>query len=192
MFFDKLYLAAALALGASALPQGLQSTTTSSATPSSSSSTSSATPSSSAGGGGITIVNNLNTTVNLWSTSSTSGSGDKQSLTAGGGSSTETWQTTSDGSGISIKLSTSEDQSSVLQFEYTNTDDGLFWDLSSIDLDKDSAFVKGGFSATSDDGSCAAVSCDAGDADCAASYQKPDDVNTHSCSSGAAITLTLG
>ncbi|KAL3492146.1 hypothetical protein BJX62DRAFT_203605 [Aspergillus germanicus] len=196
MFFDKLYLAAALALGASALPQGLQSTTTNSATPSSSSSssTSSATPSSSAGagGGGITIVNNLDTSVNLWSTSSTAGSGDKQSLTAGGGSSTESWQTTSDGSGISIKLSTSEDQSSVLQFEYTNTDDGLFWDLSSIDLDKDSAFVKGGFSATSDDGSCAAVTCDAGDADCAASYQKPDDVDTHSCSSGAAITLTLG
>ncbi|CEL03836.1 hypothetical protein BJX68DRAFT_261735 [Aspergillus pseudodeflectus] len=186
MIFAKLSLAAALALGASALPQGSQSTTTSSATPSSSS-----TPTPSGGGGGITIVNNLNTTVHLWSTSSTSGSNDMKSLTAGGGSSTETWQTTSDG-GFSIKMSTTQDQSSVLQFEYTNSGDELYWDLSSIDLDKDSAFVKGGFSATADDDSCAALTCAAGDADCAASYQKPDDKNTHSCSSTAAITLTLG
>ncbi|KAL2839089.1 hypothetical protein BJY01DRAFT_219409 [Aspergillus pseudoustus] len=193
MMFSTLPLVATFALAASALPQGTSSSTSTST--GTSTGTSSATPSSSSGStssGGVNIINNLNTTVYAVSTASTTGSGGTETLSSGGGSYSENWQTTSDGSGISIKLSTSEDESSVLQFEYTNDGSTLYWDLSSIDLDESSAFVKAGFSASGDSGCSASVNCAAGDADCAESYQNPDDVNTNSCDSSAQITLTLG
>ncbi|RAL15207.1 uncharacterized protein BO97DRAFT_403774 [Aspergillus homomorphus CBS 101889] len=188
MFFSKLSLAAAttLALTASALPA--PSTSTSSAAASSSSASASG---SSSGGGSVSIVNNLDSTVYLWSTATDTGSSDMHSLASGGGSFSESYQTTSEG-GVSIKLSTSQDESSVLQFEYKTDGSELYWDLSSINLDKDSAFVKAGFTATPSDSSCTTVSCSAGDADCSAAYQKPDDVATKSCSTSAGITLILG
>ncbi|KAL2802783.1 hypothetical protein BJX63DRAFT_413999 [Aspergillus granulosus] len=185
MIFYKLPMAATFALAASALPQVFQSSTTTS-------SIAGRGTSSASQDGGVSIINNLNITVYLWSTVSTSSSSDMQSLAPGGGSYFESWQTTSDGSGISIKMSTTEDQSSVLQFEYTSDDGTLYWDLSSIDLDKDSIFVEEGFSATPDDSSCSAVTCAAGDADCAASYQNPDDDDTNTCNSAVQVTLTLG
>ncbi|KAL3457684.1 hypothetical protein BJX64DRAFT_268453 [Aspergillus heterothallicus] len=190
MIFSKLALPATFALVASALPQGTQSSTsTSSASPSSTSGASSS-------GGGVTITNNLNSTVYLWSTSSSSSSGSGGQSLSSGGSYTESWQKTSDG-GVSIKMSTTEgDESSVLQFEYTNDGDTLYWDLSSINLDADSAFVTAGFSATPDGGgsgsSCEALTCSAGDSDCTASYQNPDDEDTHSCDSSVQMALTLG
>ncbi|KAL4863504.1 hypothetical protein BDV12DRAFT_177427 [Aspergillus spectabilis] len=185
MIFTKTLIAAILALVASALPQPSPSSTTSSA-PSSSSSASND------GSGSVNIINNLNETIYLTHTASTSGSSSMKTLTLGGGSYTENWQTTFDGSGISIKMSTTKDESSVLQFEYTDDGETLFWDLSCIDLDSNSAFVKAGFSATTDDSSCSAVTCAAGDTDCAEAYQKSSDENTNSCSSGAVFTVTLG
>ncbi|CAI7652818.1 unnamed protein product [Penicillium crustosum] len=135
-------------------------------------------------GGSLQIVNNLDTNVYLWTTSSDSGS--MKTLSTGD------WVTNSNGGGISIKMSTSESEDSVLQFEYTQDGDTLYWDMSSIDLDSTSEFVKSGFTVVPSDSSCKTVSCAAGDADCSDAYQLPDDVNTYSCSLDATFTLTLG
>ncbi|KAF7591427.1 hypothetical protein BBP40_001588 [Aspergillus hancockii] len=193
MMLSNVLLSSLFAMGALALPRpdsGSTPTSTSAASSSSSSPSASASASAGAGGGGsVQIVNNLDSTVHLWSTSDDGG--DKQSINSGGGTYTEKYQTTSSG-GISIKMSTTESESSVLQFEYKTDGEKLYWDLSSINLDSDSAFIKSGFSAAPDDSSCKSVSCSAGDSNCAESYQKPDDVNTNSCSTSAGITLTLG
>lgn len=212
-FLKKLTLFAAIASLAAALPTGIRPTATLTLTPvntatitatataaasatvtsttaaATSTSTSTGTSTSSSGTG-INIVNNLNQTVYLWSTSDTSS--DMQTLTAGGGTYTEQWRTNSDGGGISIKMATTTSESSVLQFEYTKSDDTLWWDLSSINLDSDSEFISSGFAVTTDDSSCSTASCAAGDTDCADSYQNPDDVDTRSCSSSAAFTMTIG
>ncbi|PLB49857.1 hypothetical protein P170DRAFT_353222 [Aspergillus steynii IBT 23096] len=181
-------MTASLAVAASALPKPAPSATSSGTAASSSASSGSS--SGGGGGGGVQIVNNLDSTVYLWSTSSDAGS--MQKLNSGGGTYSEDWQTNSNGGGISIKLSTSESQDSVLQFEYTTSGDDIYWDLSSIDLDSSSDFVSAGFSASPSDSSCKSVSCSAGDSNCAESYQNPDDKDTNSCSSSSGFTLTLG
>jgi hypothetical protein len=209
VFLKKLTLFAAIASLAAALPTGIRptatvtltpvdtatitataaATATTSASTTATSTTTAATSTStstSSSGNGINIVNNLNQTVYLWSTSDTS-----SDLTAGG-TYTEQWRTNSDGGGISIKMATTTRESSVLQFEYTKSDDTLWWDLSSINLDSDSEFISSGFAVTTDDSSCSTASCAAGDTDCADSYQNPDDVDTRSCSSSAAFTMTIG
>jgi hypothetical protein len=140
-------------------------------------------------GGGIQIVNNLGKDVYLWTTSSDPGS--MKTLSAGGDYS-EDWTTNDNGGGISIKMSTSQDKASVLQFEYTPDGDTFYWDMSSIDLDESSEFIKHGFTAEPSDSSCRSASCSPGDVNCAESYQNPDDVNTYSCSMGSSFTLTLG
>lgn len=141
-------------------------------------------------GGGIQIVNNMDADVYLWTTSSDSGS--MKTISSGGGDYSEGWTTNSNGGGISIKMSTSEAKDSVLQFEYTQDGDTLFWDMSSIDLDSSSDFIKSGFTAQPSDSSCRSSTCAAGDANCSEAYQKPDDVNTYSCSLSSGFTLTLG
>lgn len=185
MYFTRSLMTATFAVAATALPKAAP-TASSSGTAASSSASSG----SDGGGGGVQIINNLGSTVYLWSTSS--GAGSMQEVNSGGGTYSENWQTNSDGGGISIKMSTSQSQDSVLQFEYTTSGEDLFWDLSSIDLDSSSDFVSSGFSATPDDSSCKSVSCSAGDSNCAESYQKSDDKDTNSCSSSAGFTLTLG
>ncbi|KAJ5646913.1 hypothetical protein N7490_003285 [Penicillium lividum] len=141
------------------------------------------------GGSGVKIVNNLDQTIYLWTTSEVSG--DMITIEEGDHY-YEDWQINSDGGGISIKMATSTDETSVLQFEYTKEDETIWWDMSSINLDKTSLFVTSGFSVTSNDASCSTVTCDAGDSDCSESYQLPDDVDTRSCVSTAAFTLDLG
>jgi hypothetical protein len=165
------------------------STTTTTTTTTTASASASATATSTSSGKGIEIVNNLGETVYIWSTSNTASS---MQTIASGDSYTETWRTNSDGGGISIKMSTTTSEESVLQFEYTESDETLWWDLSSINLSSDSSFVSSGFGVTTNDSSCTVASCSAGDTDCAESYQKSDDVDTHSCSSSAAFTMTLG
>ncbi|KAB8068751.1 hypothetical protein BDV29DRAFT_195428 [Aspergillus leporis] len=148
------------------------------------------TSTSTSGSGSVQIVNNLDTIVYLWSTSGSSS--EMQTLSSGGGTYSEAWHTQSSGGGISIKMATTESESSVLQFEYTGDGETLYWDLSSINLDSDSEFITAGFSATPDDSSCSSVSCSAGDTDCAESYQEAGDTDTNSCSASAGITVTLG
>jgi hypothetical protein len=140
-------------------------------------------------GSGIAIKNNLPTDVYLWVVTETEG--EMQTL-ASGETFTDTWLTNSNGGGISIKMSTTEICDSVLQFEYTQSGEVLFWDLSSINLLKDSAIVAAGFGVTISDESCTTATCAAGDANCIESYQHPDDVNTLACKVDAAYTLTLG
>ncbi|KAJ5625667.1 hypothetical protein N7510_001976 [Penicillium lagena] len=184
-FMKTIGILATIAATASALPQGFekrQATSTSSAPSTSSSAASS--------GSGIQIVNNMDSTVYLWSTSNTGGS--MQTLPSGGGTYSEDWQTNSDGGGISIKMSTSQSEDSVLQFEYTQNGDTLYWDLSSINLDSSSDFVSQGFQAIPSDSSCNSATCAAGDSSCAQAYQHPDDVDTNSCSLSSGFTLTLG
>jgi hypothetical protein len=197
MFFSKILVPAAFALTVSALPQfypggsmtrhDAPTTSTTSISTTSPSASPSATTSSS--GGSVQIVNNLDFTVYLWSTSDTSSA--MQTIESGETYS-ETYQTNSNGGGISIKMATTESQASVLQFEYTKASDTLFWDLSSIDMDSDSEFITAGFSATPNDSSCSSVTCAAGDSDCSEVYQESDDVATQSCSATAGITVTLG
>ncbi|KAJ5787107.1 hypothetical protein N7457_002097 [Penicillium paradoxum] len=141
------------------------------------------------GKGGIQIVNNLDTDVYLWTTSSDEGT--MKTLSSGENYS-EDWITNDNGGGISIKMSTTQDRDSVLQFEYYEDHDFFYWDMSSIDLDETSEFVKAGFIAEPSDSSCRSATCEAGDVACAESYQNPDDVNTYSCSLGSSFTLTLG
>lgn len=205
-FLKKLTLFVAIASMAMGLPTGIRPTTTTTATvtltpvattttattttvatSAIATATSSTTSSTSTG---INIINNLNQTVYLWSTSDTTS--DMQTLPANGGTYTEQWRTNSDGGGISIKMATTTSESSVLQFEYTESEGTLWWDLSSINLDSDSEFVSSGFAVTTDDSSCSTASCASGDKDCADSYQNPDDLDTRSCPSSAAFTMTLG
>ncbi|BCS22220.1 putative extracellular thaumatin domain protein [Aspergillus puulaauensis] len=146
------------------------------------------------GGGGVTIVNNMDSDVYAWSVANSVSS--MHTLSAGGGSYTESWQSNSNGGGVSIKLSTSQDQTDVLQFEYTQGGETIFWDMSCIDMDRDaSTFTKNGFdvspSQTSDN--CPAVNCHAGDATCAEAYLQPkDDHATHGCPIDTSFVLTLG
>ncbi|KAJ5168596.1 Secreted thaumatin-like protein calA [Penicillium canariense] len=207
-FLKNITLFAAFASVVAALPQGIRptatvtlapaastttsasSTATAAASTSSSTSTSTSTSTNTSTSTGINIINNLDQTVYLWSTSDTTS--DMQTLTPGGGVYTENWRTNSDGGGISIKMATSTSESSVLQFEYTESDDTLWWDLSCINLDSDSLFISSGFAVTTDDSSCSSATCAAGDTDCADAYQQADDVDTFSCSSSAAFTLNLG
>ncbi|RHZ59251.1 putative antigenic thaumatin domain protein [Aspergillus thermomutatus] len=167
MPFSKIFsLAAAFALTASALPLAPRATS-----------------------GGVQIVNNLSETVYLWSVSDYSSP--MQTIPTGA-SYTETWRTNPNGGGISIKMSTTTDLASVLQFEYTESGDVLYWDLSSINLSPQSALVAAGFGVTIDDASCPTAACAPGDASCSESYQLPDDVNTRACTTTAAFTLNLG
>lgn len=161
------------------------SSTTSSTTVAPSSTSSSATPT----GSGVSIVNNLPDTVYLWVV--TENPGEMQTL-ASGETFHDTWLTNTNGGGISIKMSTTEVCDDVLQFEYTQSGDVLFWDMSSINLAKTSAFVSAGFAVTISDETCPTSTCAPGDAFCVQSYQHPDDVNTLACGLDAAYTLTLG
>lgn len=158
-------------------------TSTVSATPVSSSTPATAT------GSGVSIVNNLPDTVYLWVVSETSG--EMQTLSSGE-TFTDQWLTNSNGGGISIKISSTELCDDVLQFEYTQSGDVLFWDMSSINMLKTSAFVEAGFAVTISDQSCPTATCAPGDAYCVESYQLPDDVNTLACGIDNAYTLTLG
>ncbi|KAL4806270.1 hypothetical protein BDV18DRAFT_125100 [Aspergillus unguis] len=139
--------------------------------------------------GGVTIVNNLDQDLYVWSVSANSA----PMLTLPKGKAyQEAWQINPTGGGISIKIGCSSDGSDVLQYEYTKVDDLLFWDMSSINMLASSPLVTAGFAVSIDDSSCETVTCAPGDANCSESYQYPDDHNTRSCSASAAYTLTLG
>ncbi|GAQ12167.1 hypothetical protein ALT_9488 [Aspergillus lentulus] len=167
MSFSKFFsLAAAFALTASALPLAPRATS-----------------------GGVQIVNNMSEDVYLWSVSDSSS--EMQTIPTGA-SYTEAWRTNPNGGGISIKMSTAADLGSVLQFEYTEAGETLFWDLSSINLSPQSPLIAAGFGVSIDDASCPTAACAPGDVNCAESYQFPDDHNTRACGTGAAFTLTLG
>ncbi|KAE8380033.1 hypothetical protein BDV26DRAFT_150114 [Aspergillus bertholletiae] len=144
--------------------------------------------------GGVTITNNIPETVYAWSVSDRVSN--MHTLSAGGGSYQESWQTNDNGGGISIKLSSTQEQTNVLQFEYTQSGDTIYWDMSCIDLTGDNIFTKYGFSvtpSTSDGANCPSVNCAAGDTACAEAYLKPDDDHaTHGCPIDTTFAVSLG
>ncbi|KAF9885352.1 hypothetical protein FE257_012969 [Aspergillus nanangensis] len=141
--------------------------------------------------GGVLIVNNMDIPVYAWSVAD--GPVEMMTLPALGGSYTEQWRTNSNGGGISIKLSTDPVQSDVLQFEYTEAGDTIFWDMSAVDLSLESIFTDRGFFVTPSDPICPAVTCQAGDKACSEAYLQPfDDHATHGCPINTFLTLNLG
>ncbi|KAJ5669788.1 hypothetical protein N7462_010858 [Penicillium macrosclerotiorum] len=143
--------------------------------------------------GAVEIVNKMDQPIYIWSVSDSDTTGGvMHTVQKKTGTYTEQWRVMSDGSGISVKISTSPKQDSVLQYEYTKTGDKLFWDMSSLNINSTSPIVQQGFAVTISDDSCETVTCAAGDATCAASYQDPNDRDTHACRANAAWVLTLG
>ncbi|KAG2419128.1 hypothetical protein HFD88_002232 [Aspergillus terreus] len=146
-----------------------------------------------AASGGVLIVNNLDIPVYAWSVADTVSP--MYILPAGGGSYTEQWRTNSNGGGISIKLATDPTQADVLQFEYTEAGDTIFWDMSAINLGLDSVFTDNGFfvAPSAADSTCPTVNCQAGDKACSEAYLQPyDDHATHGCPINTFLTLSLG
>ncbi|RHZ48483.1 putative extracellular thaumatin domain protein [Aspergillus thermomutatus] len=177
MMFTKAFIAAAFATLTTALPHVIQRSDNST----------------SSSGGGVKIVNNLSQTVYAWSV--TDRVSDMHTLSAGGGSYSEQWQTNPNGGGVSIKLSTTPDQSDVLQFEYTQSSDTIYWDMSCINLGSNSEFTKYGFTVdpSQSGGNCPSVNCKAGDTACAEAYLQPkDDHATHGCPINTSFVLNIG
>lgn len=181
MMFSKALVATALATLTSALPHVMRSDNNTHIADMS-------------GGGSVRIVNNLDKTVYAWSVADSVS--DMHTLSANGGAYTEKWRINDNGGGISIKLATEPDQSDVLQFEYTQSDDTIYWDMSCIDMEAESEFTKYGFSVTSsahEGKDCPSVNCHAGDTACAEAYLQPkDDHATHGCPIDTAFTLNIG
>ncbi|KAF7169249.1 hypothetical protein CNMCM5623_002067 [Aspergillus felis] len=174
MMFTKTFIAAAFATLSTALPHVIQRDGNSS-------------------GGGVQIVNHLSQTVYAWSVADSVSN--MHTLSADGGSYSEQWRTNSNGGGVSIKLSTKPDQSDVLQFEYTQNGDKIFWDMSCIDMGTNSEFSKYGFTVepSQTSGDCPAVNCKAGDTACAEAYLQPkDDHATHGCPIDTSFVLNIG
>ncbi|KOS39743.1 hypothetical protein ACN38_g9407 [Penicillium nordicum] len=145
-------------------------------------------------GGGVTITNNLAQDVYAWSVAGDVGP--MQTITSGGGILSETWRTNPNGGGISIKLALDPNQHDVLQFEYTEAGDTIFWDMSCIDMEAgNNKFTDFGFSVipTDETSTCPKAICQAGDSACSAAYLKPnDDHATHGCPISTKLDLTLG
>ncbi|KAL4887830.1 hypothetical protein BDV59DRAFT_189821 [Aspergillus ambiguus] len=146
-----------------------------------------------AASGGVLIVNNMDIPVYAWSVSDSVSP--MYTLAPGGGSYTEQWRTNSNGGGISIKLATEPSQTDVLQFEYTEAGDTIYWDMSAINLGIDSVFTDYGFFVAPSiaDSICPEVNCHAGDKACSEAYLQPkDDHATHGCPIDTFLTLDLG
>ncbi|KAL1967558.1 hypothetical protein VTN77DRAFT_3073 [Rasamsonia byssochlamydoides] len=176
-------LAAILASAASALPTTMRSTNGTSSSGGSSSGSSS--------GGGVTIINNMEDTMYLWSVAN---SADAPMVTLGQGETySENWRLNPDGGGISIKMATTPSQADVLQYEYTLVDPVIYWDLSCINMGTNSEFTKVGFAVTSDNPNCQSATCAPGDTACADAYLFPtDDQATHGCQASTHMTLNIG
>jgi len=143
--------------------------------------------------GSVLITNNLSHDVYAWSVTNTVGP--MQTLKANGGTYSESWRTNPNGGGVSIKLATDPNQADVLQFEYTQATDTIFWDLSCIDMGANSQFTKYGFAVLPTDptSNCPSAVCKAGDAACNAAYLIPtDDHATHGCPINTGLALTIG
>jgi hypothetical protein len=190
MFTKVLGLATAFAAATSALP-GVTPSQSASSGGSTTAPSSSGNSTTSGGGGGVTVLNHMNQTLYGWSVADNA---DVPMITLPvGGSYSESWRLNPDDGGISIKLSTAQNQDNILQFEYTLVDPVIYWDLSCINMGTASLFTNAGFAVSSDNAKCDSATCAAGDSNCAAAYLYPtDDQATHGCDASTHMTLTLG
>lgn len=140
--------------------------------------------------GGVTIINNVQKPLYLWSTSNLAG---KQVTIPVGGTYSETWKLNPDMGGVSIKIATTPDEADVLQFEYTLVTPTIWWDVSLINMAITSLFDQLGFTVTTDDKTCRSVTCPAGDTTCNDAYLYPtDDQATRACPENTNMVLNLG
>lgn len=139
--------------------------------------------------GSANVQNSCGDDVYLWSIA---GSADEKMITLKPGESySEAYRTNANGGGLSLKISLTEDQKEVSQFEYTLSDSEskVYYDLSNID---GYPFKDGGITITPSDSSCPVISCDAGVAKCHEAYNQPyDDHATKGCSWETNLDLVL-
>jgi hypothetical protein len=140
--------------------------------------------------GGVTIVNNVGQPVYIWTTSNVAGT---MITIPVGGSYAEEWLVNPDTGGISIKISTTPEESDIMQFEYTLIPPVIWWDVSLINMAITSLFDTLGFTVTSDSSACLKVTCPAGDTQCNDAYLYPSDNQaTRACDDTTNMVLNLG
>ena len=139
--------------------------------------------------GSATVINNCGSSVYYASVPA----GQTAPMQEMRGSMSETYS--DEGNGISIKLATSNDLSGpVTQFELTWANGAINYDLSNIN---GYPFVSGGMEVVpsmQNDASyptCVTVNCPAGESDCTAAYNNPDDTATKVCDQNSNLVLTL-
>jgi hypothetical protein len=122
---------------------------------------------------GITVINNLSKNLFLWSVAD--GVAPMHTLYASGGNYHEDWRMNPKGGAISIKVAFTPSMDDILQFEYS-LGEKVSWDLSSINMKKDSLFRKVGFSSwPSDTAGCAAAICPPNGTICKDSFEQVSD-----------------
>ncbi|KAE8140340.1 hypothetical protein BDV38DRAFT_280336 [Aspergillus pseudotamarii] len=143
--------------------------------------------------GNVVIVNNMGTTLYLWSVDENEG---PMHAVVPGASYQETFRLRPDGGGISIKVSTSQDiNGDIIQFEYTQAGEKIFWDVSCVNTKAGSPFYdKGLILLPADINGCPhAFACFRGDSNCKYVYHKSsDDYATHGCPISTSFNLKLG
>jgi len=142
-------------------------------------------------GGSVTVVNHTPETLYLWSVANQANP--MVTVPANGGTYVESWRLNSGGGGISLKISSSQSQNDLLQYEYTLASPTIFWDLSCINMGQNSFFTHAGFEVVSDNSNCPSAICPAGETQCHDAYNIPtDDHATHGCDCGTHMTLNIG
>jgi hypothetical protein len=135
--------------------------------------------------GSTILKNECSSDVYVWTVSDTPGT---MVTIPAGGKYSEAYQANPDGGGISMKIATSTEQSTITQFEYTLTD-VLWYDISNIN---GFPFMASGLTLIPSDSSCRSMICPAGVELCTAAYNQPDDnAATAMCSNTGDMTLIL-
>ncbi|KAL4887980.1 hypothetical protein BDV59DRAFT_196832 [Aspergillus ambiguus] len=143
------------------------------------------------GDGGITVVNNLNADVYAYSVSAVESP--LRLIAAKGGEYHELWHKTTNGTGVSIKISTHCERQDILQFEYSAVYPTVYWDISCIDLRNDSTIIREGFSALPNVPGCEPVVCEPGAWNCSEVYHKPPDNHAvRGCPIDTSVVLKIG
>ncbi|KAK2763763.1 hypothetical protein FQN54_009380 [Arachnomyces sp. PD_36] len=139
-------------------------------------------------GTGNAIINNkCSHDIYLWSIGSSADA--EQHTIASGETFSENYRTTSNGGGVSLKMSLTESQDEVSQFEYTIVEPQVFYDLSNIN---GYPFAEGGITIEPSDSSCPSISCEAGEPNCKEAYNQPyDDWATKGCDCSSDLVLNL-
>ncbi|KAE8161595.1 hypothetical protein BDV40DRAFT_301236 [Aspergillus tamarii] len=143
--------------------------------------------------GNVVIDNNMGTTLYLWSVDAKEG---PMHAVVPGASYQETYRLRPDGGGISIKVSTSQDiNGDIIQFEYTQAGEKVFWDVSCVNTKAGSPYYdKGIILLPSNTNDCPhAFACFRGDSNCKYVYHKSsDDDAAHGCPIRTSFYLKLG
>lgn len=143
--------------------------------------------------GNVVIDNNMGITLYLWSVDAKEG---PMHAVVPGASYQETYRLRPDGGGISIKVSTSQDiNGDIIQFEYTQAGEKVFWDVSCVNTKAGSPYYdKGIILLPSNTNDCPhAFACFRGDSNCKYVYHKSsDDDAAHGCPIRTSFYLKLG